>query len=133
MAGSSSNRLMASDAAAPLPAAVIAARALFLLNGAAWILFGALSLLTANPASTDQMAVMRIVAALAFANAAVLLWIGWSLAKRQRRIYYLSLAMIAVNAVLCVTDDIGLIDLLFLCLNLGLLVLLLATRSHYTQ
>jgi hypothetical protein len=133
MAGSSSNRLMASDAAAPLPAAVIAARALFLLNGAAWILFGGLSLLTANPASTDQMAVMRIVAALAFANAAVLLWIGWSLAKRQRRIYYLSLAMIAVNAVLCVTDDIGLIDLLFLCLNLGLLVLLVATRSHYTQ
>jgi hypothetical protein len=133
MAGSSSNRLMASDAAAPLAAAVIAARALFLLNGAAWILFGSLSLLTANPASTDQMAVMRIVAALAFANAAVLLWIGWSLAKRQRRIYYLSLAMIAVNAVLCVTDDIGLIDLLFLCLNLGLLVLLVATRSHYTQ
>ena len=81
------------------------AQALFILGAVIWILFSVISLIRFPGASTS------IVACLMVANAGMLLLIGWGLGTRQRRIFYMALAVLVVNVALTLTDDFGLYDL----------------------
>jgi len=101
------------------------AQALFILGAVIWILFSVISLIRFPGASTS------IVACLMVANAGMLLLIGWGLGTRQRRIFYMALAVLVVNVALTLTDDFGLYDLLILILYLVMGGILLATRSLY--
>ena len=114
-----------------MPTAVVAARAGFALNGAAWIVLGVASLARMAGGTAGQPVMLAVLGALMLGNAAVLLWIGRGLGRQRRIFLYLGLAVLAANLVLTVTDQMGLYDWLILALNLGLLVLLLASRTHY--
>ena len=101
------------------------AQALFILSAVIWILLIVISLVRFPGVSTS------IVACLMAANAGMLLLIGWGLGSRQKRIYYMALAVLLVNVALTLMDDFGLYDLLILSLYLVLAGILLATRSLY--
>ena len=112
---------------------VTATRWLLALNGAAWVYIGALGLLQLAKDPAGHASAIWIVYLLAFANAGVMLWLARDLGQHKPRIYYFALAVVAVNTVLSVTDQVGLADLIILCLNIVLLLLLLATRSSYRR
>lgn len=109
------------------PLAVRAAQALFLLIGLVWILLGVVTLIR----QTGGAVAAVIIALLMVANAAVMLWLAWGIGQQSRRFYLLALAVLAVNIVLSITDQVGIWDLISLGVTLALFVLLLATRSHY--
>lgn len=106
------------------PASVKAARVLFFLMGAVWLLFGLITLFP-NPAAAWNVALLM------FINAALLFFIGWGIGKQIRRYYYFGILFIAANIFLTVTDEFGLFDVITLAIDLILLVLLLFTHSHY--
>jgi hypothetical protein len=109
------------------PVAVIVTRVLFIINGVIWILLAAVGFWRMSSGAGT----MAVVYLLALADAAVLLWLGWRLGSRSRWIYFLALVAIAVNAVLSITDDLGLADIAVLCLNLVTLGLLWISRATY--
>jgi hypothetical protein len=108
---------------------VLVARALFAVNGAAWILLGIVSLV--RLASADGTGVPWIVAVLMFGNAAALAWLAWVLGKRRTVWYLVAVAVLAVNILLSVTDEFGLLDLVVLLADGALLILLLAARTRF--
>ena len=109
------------------PRSVTLVRCLVALNGVIWVLLAVVGLLRTSAASST----MVIIYLLALADAAVLLWLAWRLGRPSRWVYYLALAVISVNAVLSITDQLGLADIAVLCLNLVTLALLLAARAYY--
>jgi hypothetical protein len=106
------------------PASVNAARALFFLMGAVWLLFGLITLLS-NPTTAWVVALFR------FINAGLLFLIGWGVGKQIQRYYYFGILFIVANIFLTVIEEIDLFGLTTLALDLILLVLLLLTRSRY--
>ena len=72
-----------------------------------------------------------IIAVLMFINAIVLTWIGWGIGKGHRLYYYFGLLVLAGNIFLTLTDEFGVFDLITLILAVGLLMLLIVTRSKY--
>ena len=100
---------------------------LFVLNAAIWIAFGASTLVRME----GQGIMAWVLAGLMFGNAGAMLLSGWGLAKQKKGFFYLALAVLAVNTVLTVTDEVGVFDLLVLFIDLALLVLLIVTRILY--
>ena len=120
------------DDSPQIPAAVTAARWMFVLLGVIWLLFGAWSIIRMRVNGENLSSTMlAIMAMLMFVNAAVLIWIGWGIGKGQRRYYYFGLFVLAGNIFLTLTDEFGVFDLVTLVLAVGLLILLLVTRSKY--
>jgi len=68
---------------------------------------------------------------LMFVNAIVLIWIGWGIGKGQRLYYYFGLLVLAGNIFLTLSDEFGVFDQVTLILAVGLLILLIVTRSKY--
>jgi chromate transport protein ChrA len=106
---------------------VLLAQVLFVLNAIIWILLGVFSLIRL----VDNATMAWILAALMFANAAVMLWIGWGLGRKPKPFYNLALAVLAVNLSLTVTDEFGFYDLIVLLLDAGMVALLVFTRAKY--
>jgi len=109
------------------PRAVIAAQVAFVLLGLVWIAFAVIILLRLPGGPVAAW----IIAALMLGNACVLLWLAWGIGRRSPRFYYLALAVVAANAVLSITDQVGIYDIVSLialfsinaCMNLfGLLM-----------
>ncbi len=109
------------------PLAVKAAAALFGLNGVVWLALGLASLLrlaaSPNPAQL-------IIAGLIFGNAGAMFVTGAGLAARRRWFFFLALAVLAVNLLLTITDQFGLIDFVTLIIDAVLLGLLVITRAE---
>ena len=108
-----------------VPRSVIAARGLFFLIAAIWIVFGIANLLADSVDSALTIAILMIV------NAAVMIFIGWGIGKQLRHFYYLGLIVLAGNIFLTITDEFGWFDLLVLIIYVLLFVLLLASNAHY--
>lgn len=107
------------------------ARILFFLGVTVWIGFGIFSLVRLGNRVGTQYYVMLAMIVLMFGNAAILSWFGWMAGQEPPRYLRLALFYIFLNIVLSVTDQFGLIDLLYLffclilfvtCLRLYLLV-----------
>ena len=71
------------------------------------------------------------IVVLMFVNALILLWIGWGIGKGQRLYYYFGVLVLAGNIFLTLTDEFGIFDLAVLVLTIGLLIMLILTRSRY--
>lgn len=108
-----------------VPRSVMAARMLFFLIAAIWILFGIASLIA------DSVDSALTIAILMFINSAVMIFIGWGLGKQTKQFYYLGLVILAANIFLTITDEFGWFDLLVLTIYVLLFVLLLASYTHY--
>jgi hypothetical protein len=102
----------------------------FFANALVWLILGLLSLVAA--AQTGSLT-RWIYFALMLANAAVLAWFGAQIISGRKGIFFLATIYVAINAVLSITDQFGLIDALILFLNLTLLGLLFITRQRLNQ
>jgi len=115
------------------PFSVSAALFFLLLNALVWLGFTILVAANAHPALPDSRTVQWIMAALAFGSACalgvliVLLW------KRIRIAYSLTLGLLALLAVLTITDEVGWADLIYLAVVVTPLVLLIKDRSWYLR
>ena len=120
------------DNQSQIPASVAAARWLFILLGVIWLLFGAWSVTRMVDIGGNHAGMMLgIIAILMFVNAVILMWIGWGIGKGQRLYYYFGLLVLAGNIFLTLTDEFGIFDLAVFVLAIGLLLLLILTRSQY--
>lgn len=108
------------------PISVKVARALFYLMAIIWVIFGIASLL--GGINTTMLVGAVIVAILMFANAALYLWAGWGIGRQRVRFYNLGIALLVVNLLLTVTDQMGIYDWITLVIDLAALVLLIVIR-----
>jgi hypothetical protein len=120
-----------SEGAAWPAAAVPAARVLFALNAVVWIGLGIASLVRLGSAPAGMVGVGGVVVVLMFGNAAAMAWLALVLGGRRAVWYWAAVAVVAVNALLSVADDFGLLDLAVLLLDGALLTLLLAARTRF--
>jgi len=112
---------------------VLVAQALFFLNVAIWSLLGVSTLVRMADRNTGHAITGWIIALLMFGNAGAMLWAGVGIGKRQKRFFYFAVAVLAINIILTVTDQFGLLDLITLMFDLVLLGLLIATRKRYSH
>jgi len=105
-------------------------KALFFLTIAILVVFGIGSLLRINE-NPDQ-AILYVFYALAmFSDAAVMSFCVLQLNKKTKWAYYLSVLVLALNIFLTIFDQFGLVDLLFLLLNLITLIVLIMGRKEF--
>jgi hypothetical protein len=105
-------------------------QALFFVNAVVWLIFGVLSLFLAVEVGTGTRWVISL---LMIANAAVMFWFGRMIVSGRNKIFFFAILYIALNVVLSITDQFGMIDALILLLNLCLLGLLFVTRQRIAQ
>ncbi|HSN78241.1 MAG TPA: hypothetical protein VL334_24480 [Anaerolineae bacterium] len=106
-------------------------RILFFLDAVIWLVFGVAILARVIPGAPDQASTAGIIAVLMLGNAAALALAGWGLGRRSQLAWLFALALLLVNTVLTVADQMGLWDWLFLALELAMLGLLLAVARRY--
>ena len=105
-------------------------RYLFLLTFAFLIVLGMGSLLQIN--TNPARAALYIFYALAmFGDAAAMLFCGLQLNKRTKLIFYLSIFVLALNIFPTIFDQFGLVDLLFVLLNIATLGSLMLARKEF--
>ena len=75
----------------------------------------------------------RVLGILMLRNGAALGLAGWRSLRGQRLIDCASLAVVGVNALLSVTDEIGLLDVLSLLVSVALLVLLIVNMRRRSR
>lgn len=115
------------------PTPVRAAKWAFWVLAAVWVVLGIISLVSLFTGEGDPEMYMWVVMGLIFANALVMVWLGWGIGGQSRCIFYQAVAYMVVNIILTITDDFGLADLIYLILSIGLLGLLLATSRYYPK
>jgi hypothetical protein len=106
---------------------------LFYINAATWVILGIVSLIRLSKGSSVGLFTAIIIAVLMFGNAAAMLISGLGLGKPLKRCFYFALAVLIVNIVLSVTDEVGVWDLITLLLDLILFGLLVGIRKRYFQ
>ena len=128
------NTPLPADSARPAraPAAVLAAQALFLFSALFWLGIAIYTILRLDPNDPNLLTTMWVIGVLMLLNTAALVWVGLGLGRRERRFFWGAVALVAVNLVLSITDQMGLLDWFTLALSGGMLALLIATRRLYT-
>ncbi|HHH83596.1 MAG TPA: hypothetical protein ENL35_11505 [Chloroflexi bacterium] len=104
---------------------------LLVANGILWLGFSLVVLSGRHRALPADLRVQAAMAALAALAGMALLGLSWMLRRRRRVAYYGALALLLLIAVLTVTDDFGLIDLLVLALTLAPVALIIKNRSWF--
>lgn len=105
-------------------------RAMFFLNALTWLIFGVLSMFLAVEVGTPTRWVITL---LMVANAGGMFWFGLMIASGRIRIFFFAILYVALNIVLSIADQFGMIDALILLLNLCLLGLLFVTKQRIIQ
>jgi len=105
-------------------------RYLFLFTVAILVVLGVGSLLriNTNPART---ALYVFYAVVMFGDAAAMLFCGLQLSKKTKLIFFLSIFVLALNIFSTIFDQFGLVDLLFVLLNIATLVSLILARREF--
>jgi hypothetical protein len=102
----------------------------FFLNALVWLVFGGMSLTLAVEAGTT---IRWVYSLLMFANAMVMFWFGLQIVSGRKGVFFLAIVYMAINVVLTITDQFGIMDALILFLNLILLGLLFVARQRLNQ
>ena len=107
------------------------ARLLFFALAIVWLMFGVQSVrrLTDGPEGWEFSE--TLIAAMMFANAGAYIFSGSGIGKWGRTGYVLGLAVVVVNMLLTLTDQIGVFDMATFALNLVLLTVLIIKRSIF--
>lgn len=102
-------------------------RYLFLLTAIILTVFGIGSLMR-----TGENSPLYVFYAFAmFADAAVMVFCYYQLNRKSRLGYWLAFAVLALNIILTVFDQVGLIDVLFMLVNLVALIALYLSRKEF--
>jgi hypothetical protein len=107
------------------------AQALFLANAVIWVLIGAATVLRMAGGSAEQRASAVVIAILMLGNAGAMLVSAVGLGRRSRLLCLFAIAVLVVNIILTVTDQIGLLDVLTGALDVVLLVLVISMWGRY--
>jgi hypothetical protein len=94
-----------------------------------WIVVAAVSIIRPALQGASLSTMEWVVALLMLGNAAVIVWLGHGLRKGRKLFYYMSLGYLVFNIVLTITDEFGLLDLIYLIYAGALLVALLLCRK----
>lgn len=113
------------------PTAIQVAQVLFYANAVIWVLLAAATVWRMAGGSAEQRVSAVVIAVLMLGNAGAMLVSGIGLGRRSRLFYLRALAVLLVNLVLTVTDQVGLLDVLTGALDLVLLGLLIAVRKRH--
>jgi hypothetical protein len=92
--------------------------------------FGVGSLLRIN-ANPDRASLYMFYAFLMFGDAAVLLFCALLMIKRTNPTYFILVVVLALNILLTIFDQFGLVDFLFVLLNLITLTALVMARKEF--
>lgn len=115
------------------PKTVTATLILILLNAAFWLGYAIITILTNNDPATASYVARWIFAFLALGTAAVLMTLFFLLRQRVRFACNVALIVLALLAVLSVTDQVGWWDIFSLLLSLIPFVLMLKDRKWYLR
>lgn len=96
---------------------------LLVFKAAVWVVLAAGYFVTQDTVMSPTA--QAIVGTLLLADAALYLCFGWAIGKRNRWITLLTLAFIAANALLTITDEFGLADLFVLVADAVIVLLIL--------
>lgn len=113
------------------PRSFLAALVLILIQAVFWLIF---SFLAASGSLPDPLASGTgrwMMAMLAFGVAVLLGSLVLYIHRRRRTAYYGSLIILALIAILSITDEVGLFDWISLITSLGALALLIYSGSWY--
>jgi lysylphosphatidylglycerol synthetase-like protein (DUF2156 family) len=105
------------------------ARYLFFVAASVLLIFSVGTLLRINQ-NPDQK-VMYLMYAVLFLGDAVLMFICGLFVSRQKRVYWFAVVFLSLNIVLSITDQFGVVDLLFLWFNLIILGILILARKSF--
>lgn len=106
------------------------ARSLFLLTAAILVVFGVGSLLRIG-AKPENTSLYTFYAILMFGDAAVMAFSAWQLPKRTKFIFYFSIVVLALNIFPTIFDQFGVMDLLFVLVNIATLTFLIPARKEF--
>lgn len=106
------------------------ARYLVLLTSAMMTYFGLGTLLNLG-SHPELIGWFAAYAMFAFLEATVLLFCYYRLKYRNKRVFQIAIVILALNAVLAIFDQVGLIDILYLLLNLVTLGALYLSRKDF--
>lgn len=106
------------------------ARYLFLLTMAILVIFGISSLLHIGDNSA-RTTLYIFYALIMFGDALLMGGCAWQLPKRTKFIFYFSIFVLTLNIIPTIFDQFGLVDLLFVLLNVATLVLLILVRKEF--
>ena len=74
---------------------------------------------------------MYLVYAILFFGDAVLMFICGLFVGRQKQVYWFAIVFLSLNIILTITDQFGVVDFLFLWLNLMILGILIFARKSF--
>jgi hypothetical protein len=115
------------------PASVSATRVLIYLNALIWLAFALIVAFGLHPALPEGALFKWVMVILALAAGLGLLGVYALLRRYGGVAYYLMLASLAFIALLTVTDDFGVSDLLVLIVNVAAIFLLIKDRAFYLR
>lgn len=102
---------------------------LFFLTAAVLAAFGANSMFRANPNPGMKLMYM-IYALLMLGDALAMLACGLFIRSKKARVFWFAILVLSLNILLTIFDQFGLVDLLFVLLNLLTLGLLITIRRE---
>lgn len=105
-------------------------RYLFFITAIVLLVFGAGSFMRMN-GNPDMKIIYGIYAVLMFGDAIAMLICGLYINRQMKAIFGFAVMVLSLNIVLTIFDQFGLIDLLFLLLNVITLVALLVFRKEF--
>jgi hypothetical protein len=104
--------------------------ALFAVHVVIWVALGIAALVRGSEYLLYGINLYDVFALMMLAYAALIGLAGYGVYRRSRLLYFLALALLVVNTILSVTDDLGFLDFAVLALDLALLALLIAGRRR---
>ena len=106
------------------------ARYLILLASAALVYFG-LGTLVNLGSHPELMGLFAAYALFAFIESAILLFCYFRLKARSKKVFWLAFIILVLNAVLVIFDQIGVIDIIYMLLNLVAAATLYLSRKEF--
>jgi hypothetical protein len=104
---------------------------LIMISALAWLSLAAIIAAGLHPALPDAPLLKAVMVVLSLIAAGVLMVLTAFLLHRNRMAYFAILAALGASAVAVFLDDVGLIDIMFLLLDLAALALLAKDRNWY--
>jgi len=107
------------------------AQRLFYFNAFVWLGIGIITLFNLTYKNTLTSLAGLIIAILVVGNSAAMLLAGIGLGRRKKFFLYFALLVLGVNILLSITDEFGLLDLLTMLYDVGMLAYLLWNRRIF--
>jgi len=115
------------------PLSVTVSLIFIFLNSLVWLAFGVIIAANAHPALPSLPLVRGAMAFLSFGTALIFLGAFIFLMKQIRIAYFIALGLLVVTSLLTIFDQFGLVDLIFLIINVVPVILLIKDRAWYLQ